>query len=91
MSEKNKYIKLKEFNEIVIFPCVVNHSDFKYLKPVSAGFCHIDTTNNVVHCYGESIGLSLKSDKEEDTKRATLQIFGTEAFLDYMKKLKNNS
>ena len=89
MSEKNKYIKLQQYNEIVIFPCIVNHSAFKHLKPISAGFCHVDTNNKVVHCYGESIGLSLKSDKE-DTNRATMQIFGVDACLEYMRILEKN-
>lgn len=87
--EKQKYVKLKEYGVFIIFSPLIPHNEFKRLEIVSAGFCHIDTTNKVVHCYGESIGLSLKSDSIEDTKKATLQIFGTDAFLEYMKK--NNS
>lgn len=90
MSEKLKYIKLPEYNSIVIFPCVINHSSFRHKNPVSAGFCNIDTENEVVKCYGESIGLDLKSNQEEDTKLATIQVFGTEAFINYINKLKNN-
>lgn len=88
--EKQKYIKLPQYNEIIIFPCVMAHSYLKHLNPISAGFCYINTENKVVECFGESISLNLKSDKEEDTKRATMQVFGVEAFLEYSKLLNHN-
>ena len=70
---KQKYIRLKQYNEIIIFPEVINHSEFEDMNPISAGFCYI--RNNKVECLGESIGLDLKS-KEDDSFHATKQLFG---------------
>lgn len=71
---QQKYIRLKRYNEIIIFPEVILHKDFKDFDIVSAGFCIIDATNRKVECFGESISLGLKS-KVEDTDIATRQIF----------------
>ena len=76
--EKQKYIKTKQ-GEIIIFPCELEHSDFKYFCPVSAGFCYI--RENIVDCFGESISLNLKSDMKEDSIQATKQIHGIDAML----------
>lgn len=73
---KQKYVKLDRFNEIIIFPCVIEHSDFKDMKPISAGFCYVK--DNEVNCFGESVSLGIKSD-EKDSSLATKQIFGWEA------------
>ena len=74
--EKMKYVRLKEYDQIIIFPCVMEHSTFKYLNPITAGFCYINPPQRRVDCFGESISLRLKSDKKEDTYQATKQIFG---------------
>lgn len=79
MSEKMKYVKVGHYDSIVIFPTIIEHSDFKYLNPKSAGFCYISTDE--ISCFGESISLGIKSDPIEDSKKATLQYFGVEAML----------
>ena len=70
---KQKYVRLNQYNEIIIFPEVINHSTFKYLNPISAGFCHIQ--DRKVVCFGDSVSLNLKS-KEDDSEKATFQLFG---------------
>ena len=70
---KQKYVRLSQYNEIIIFPEVIEHSTFKHLSPISAGFCYIQDRGVV--CYGESISLNLES-KEDDSERATFQVFG---------------
>ena len=67
MDTKQKYIRLRQFDEIVIFPMVLEHSTFKYMDIVSAGFCHINKRE--VTCFGNSFSLNIES-KEEDTKIA---------------------
>ncbi len=75
---KQKYVRLKDYDEIIIFPLVLEHSTFKYLKPISAGFCYV--RNEEVSCFGSSFSLNLKSDAE-DSKIATKQLFGFDAML----------
>lgn len=70
-----KYVRLKQYDTIIIFSEVTNHSEFKHMNPVSAGFCYF--SNNKVVCYGESVSLRLKS-ALEDSEIATTQIFGME-------------
>ena len=72
---KQKYIRLPKYNEIIIFPEVIQHKLFKDLNPISAGFCIVGKEK--IECFGESISLGLNSDKE-DTRYATLQILGWE-------------
>ena len=79
---KQKYVRLKRYNEIIIFPEVIEHKDFSKFELVSAGFCYV--SNNQVQCFGESYSLGLKSDPE-DSKLATKQIFGFEAMMDMNK------
>jgi len=76
MDRKQKYVRLKEYNEIIIFPQIIQHKEFKHMNPISAGFCYVN--NGKVECFGESISLGLKSIPEEDIRLATRQIFGTE-------------
>jgi hypothetical protein len=71
---KMKYVRLKDYNAIVIFPPVLDHSDFVNLNPISAGYCEI--YNDKVSCWGESITLKLKA-MDDDTMIATRQIFGS--------------
>lgn len=78
MDTKQKYVRLKQYDTIIIFPEVLNHSDFKHMNPVSAGFCYVEKEK--IQCFGESYSLRMKSDPE-DTKIATKQIFGVEAML----------
>lgn len=68
-----KYVRLKQYDEIIIFPEVINHSTFKDLNPISAGFCCIQ--NNEIKCFGDSNSLSLHS-KTDDSALATTQVFG---------------
>ncbi|MDB4286339.1 hypothetical protein N9933_03465 [bacterium] len=81
MDTKQKYVRLREYDQIIIFHQIIQHSDFKDMDPVSAGFCHVH--KDEVVCFGESISLKLKS-QESDTFVATKQIFGWDA----MEKLK---
>jgi hypothetical protein len=80
MDTKQKYVRLKEYDEIIIFPCIIEHRQFKHLDPVSAGFCYVNSNKTVV-CFGESYSLDLKSNHIEDSLKATKQIFGVEAML----------
>jgi len=70
-----KYVKLPG-NEIIIFPKSIEHFTFKHLNPVTAGLCIIDAKKRVVSCFGLSVTLHLQADEENDTKLATLQVFG---------------
>lgn len=69
-----KYVRLNRFDEIIIFPETLQHSTFKHLNIISAGFCRIKTENETVECFGESISLN-KTSKEEDSEIATNQLF----------------
>jgi hypothetical protein len=80
MNTQQKYVRIKEYNGIVIFPCFVEHSSMKNLNPVSAVFCIVDAENKKNFCYGSSYSLNLKSD-ENDTIEATKQVFGYDAML----------
>lgn len=70
-----KYVRLPG-NEIIIFSKSLEHLTFKHLHPVTAGSCIIDGEKKKVHCFGVSITLHLEADEKEDTRLATLQIFG---------------
>jgi hypothetical protein len=75
-----KYIRTQQ-NEIIVFSALLNHSDFATYYPISAGFISFTTDkfgNPSCECYGESVSLGfLKSNPEEDSKLANLQILGT--------------
>lgn len=75
--EQLKYVKTHR-GEVIMFPCTIQHSTFRDMDPVSAGFCRIMKTNKVI-CYGESVSLRLPSDKQADSVAATQQVFGWEA------------
>lgn len=75
---KLKYVRLKAYDEIIIFPMLLEHSTFKHLNPISAGFCYID--DGKVSCFGRSVSLRIES-MEDDTKMATKQVFGIDAML----------
>jgi hypothetical protein len=81
MDTKQKFVRLKEYNEVIIFPCVIEHSRFKHFNPISAGFCYVNADKERVDCFGESYSLDLKSDPKKDTIEATKQIFGIDACL----------
>ncbi len=72
MSVKQKYVRLEQYNQIIIFPITIQHKEFKHLELISAGFCRI--YNNEVACFGESTSLRLES-LPEDSKIATKQFF----------------
>ena len=76
MDTKQKYVRLKEYNEIIIFPQVLGHDEFKGFNPISAGFCYVKKES--IECFGKSIGLGIES-KEDDTFIATKQIYGWDA------------
>lgn len=75
---KLKYVRLPFHNSIIIFPMILDHSEFKHLAPISAGFCYINPYN--VDCFGESTSLKLKADPK-DSEVASKQLFGAEAVL----------
>lgn len=76
MDTKQKYVRLKEYNQIIIFHSIIEHSSFKNMNPISAGFCYVNDDN--VACFGESVSLGIKS-MEDDSYVATKQIFGWDA------------
>jgi len=78
---EQKYVRINDDN-FIIFPNYLEHSTFKDLKPVSAGFCQI--LHDSVECYGESYSLKIKS-KEDDSILAVKQIFGINAMLNLLK------
>jgi len=75
--KKLKYIRIGLFrNErIVIFSPEIQHSEFKHLAPVTAGFCEINTNDKRVRCFGSSASLGLQA-SVMDSDIATEQIFG---------------
>lgn len=73
---KTKYIITKE-GEIIVFPELLQHSDFKHFNPISAGFISFGVNkegNPTCYCYGASISLKLESNSEKDTKIAKRQL-----------------
>ncbi len=73
---KQKYIITKD-GVIIVFPELLQHSEFKRFNPTSAGFISFGVNkeeNPSCSCYGESISLGLKSNPEEDTKLAKKQL-----------------
>jgi len=73
---RQKYVRLKKYDQVIIFPQGIEHSAFKHLEPVSAGFCSIG--DGMITCYGRSISLNLYG-KEDDSYIATKQVFGDDA------------
>ena len=71
-----KYIKTKD-KKIIVFSGLNNHSDFRNFNPVSAGFITFYTNDEKeikCECYGHSVSLQMKSEPEEDTMLAQMQI-----------------
>lgn len=52
------------FPQFDIFPATVQHLNYAHLNPISAGFCQI--VGGEIKCFGESVGLRIKSRGEED-------------------------
>lgn len=78
---RQKYVRLKEYDSFIFFPEIIEHSEFKRLNPISAGFCYLnDAECKEVKCFGRSISLGLDS-KEDDTKLATKQVLGFDAWM----------
>ena len=77
--KKMKYIKIREYNSIIIFPMTIEHSEFKHFNPITAGFCYI--SKDKVKCFGESHSLGLSANERLDTIDATEQYCGIEAML----------
>jgi hypothetical protein len=66
MSKEMKYVIINHTMPI-LFTKVIEHFKFKNLNPTSAGFCKITKTDKFeANCYGESIGLNIKSNPEDD-------------------------
>lgn len=81
MNATPKYIRTAS-NEIIMFPEIKKHSDFKHLNPVSAGFVRFkqewgeeNGCSTIAECYGESDGLGIKSTPEIDNKLINAQYF----------------
>ena len=73
---KQKYI-ITSNKVIIVFPELLQHSEFKDFNPTSAGFISFGVNkegNPSCSCYGESISLGLVSNPEEDTKIAKKQL-----------------
>jgi len=72
---KQKYV-ITEDNYIIVFPELIQHSEFKKFNPISAGFISFGVNkqgNPSCSCYGESVSLNLKS-REKDTDIAKKQL-----------------
>lgn len=74
-----KYIRTAQ-NQIIMFSEGIQHSTFRHMNPVSAGFVKIISTFDEkdgcvvkMECYGESEGLGLKSEEVIDTKLLEVQ------------------
>jgi hypothetical protein len=74
---KLKYVRING-DEFIIFAMTLDHSTFKYLNPISAGFCYVD--QDKVDCFGESHTLKMDG-LIDDTIQATKQVFGVDAML----------
>jgi hypothetical protein len=74
MKKKQKYVRLANYGEFIFFSEIIEHSTFKHLNPVSAGFCYLNETG-IVKCFGCSESLGIES-KEEDSRLATRQVYG---------------
>ena len=73
---KQKYIITKK-GIIIVFPELLQHSDFLMFEPIRAGFISFGLDKNrnpTCSCYGASISLGLKSDPKEDTLIAKKQL-----------------
>jgi hypothetical protein len=73
---KTKYVVTNE-GTIIVFPELLQHSEFRRFEPISAGFISFGVNkegNPTCSCYGESISLGLKSNPEEDTIIAKRQL-----------------
>jgi hypothetical protein len=73
---RTKYIVTKD-NVVVVFPDMLQHAEFKHMKPISAGFIEIFADDNgdvKCDCYGESVSLELKSRPDIDKILASKQI-----------------
>lgn len=75
--EELKYVKVGDYNSIIIFPPIIEHSKFRNFNPTTAGFCRI--SSGKVKCYGESFSLNLASNQRLDSIDATIQLFGIDA------------
>ena len=80
--EKMKYVKVGQYDSIIVFPTIIEHSDFKHMNPKSAGFCYI--SEKKVECFGESISLGLKSEEKGDSLQATKQYCGVDAMINLL-------
>lgn len=71
MIDKHKYIVFYDeetgLESFKIFPALHVHSDFRHLKPISAGFVMLVVEDGVAlyHCYGKSVSLGLNSRPED--------------------------
>jgi len=76
MFSKVKYIITKD-NYIIVFGELFNHSDFRHMDPIRAGFISFGVNkegNPTCSCYGESISLCMVSDPTLDTQIAKRQL-----------------
>lgn len=68
-----KYVRLKEYDSIIVFPEIIQHKEFRHMEIISAGSCHINGKHT--RCFGESYSLGLKSDKK-DSELLVIQLYG---------------
>lgn len=70
---KQKYVRVGEYDTILIFGSILNHSEFSNMDVKSAGFCYVN--DGKVECFGKSTTLEMESHKH-DSFFATRQLFG---------------
>lgn len=63
MTINQKYVIIKHGpHEIaILFPELMEHSYFRYLKPISAGFFSFNFDKKKVYVFGESVSLKLQT------------------------------
>jgi len=79
-----KYVRLPENDEIIIFPPSIDHDTFKRMKPVSGGFCYIHSDHVV--CFGKYTQIKMDP---SDGLHATKQLFGYESMIKRIAKFTN--
>ena len=73
--KQQKYIRTEK-DQIIIFPKSIDHSEFKSLNPVSAGFCFVGQDSITCNGYSDSLNIDTSA---SDTVQATIQFFGIDA------------
>jgi len=80
-----KYIRLSEDDEIIIFPRSMKYRVFNHMRPVSGGYCCIHSDH--VTCF-EGADQNLRKDPSDEI-HATKQVFGYDTMIRRIAKVSN--